>query len=110
MYNWDFVFGLEQIVEWCRAHGVKVLFTILDNWSPVDSKTAVRVMVGQACGLQDSRNAANHLGSGRALTSRKCCVVCSKYEASTASSPTCLVPKFLAHCRFTFTPFSLKCG
>lgn len=41
-YNWDFVFGLEQIVEWCRAHGVKVMFTVLDNWSPVDSKTAVR--------------------------------------------------------------------
>ena len=41
-YNWDFVFGLEQIVQWCKAHGVKVLFTVLDNWSPVDSKTAVR--------------------------------------------------------------------
>ena len=42
-YNWDFVFGLEQIVEWCRAHGVKVMFTVLDNWSPVDSKTSVRL-------------------------------------------------------------------
>ena len=46
VYNWDFVFGLEQIVEWCRAHGVKVLFTILDNWSPVDSKTSVRAPLG----------------------------------------------------------------
>ena len=42
VYNWNFVFGIEQIVEWCRAHGVKVMFTFLDNWSPVDSKTAVR--------------------------------------------------------------------
>ena len=41
-YNWNFVYGIEQIVEWCRAHGVKVMFTFLDNWSPVDSKTAVR--------------------------------------------------------------------
>ncbi len=36
------MYGIEQIVEWCRAHGVKVMFTFLDNWSPVDSKTAVR--------------------------------------------------------------------
>ena len=41
VYDWNFIFGLEQIVEWCKAHGVKVMFTVLDNWSPVDSKTAV---------------------------------------------------------------------
>ncbi len=34
--------GIETIVNWCRAHGVKVMFTFLDNWSPVDSISAVR--------------------------------------------------------------------
>lgn len=52
-YNWDFVFGLEQIVEWCRAHGVKVMFTVLDNWSPVDSKTAVRHPLTHPCDLME---------------------------------------------------------
>ena len=42
VYNWDFVHGIETIVNWCRAHGVKVMFTVLDNWSTVDSKSAVR--------------------------------------------------------------------
>ena len=42
MYNWDFVLGIETIVNWCRAHGVKIMFTFLDNWSTVDSKSAVR--------------------------------------------------------------------
>ncbi len=42
VYNWDFVIGIETIVNWCRAHGVKIMFTFLDNWSTVDSKSAVR--------------------------------------------------------------------
>ena len=42
VYNYNFVSGIETIVNWCRAHGVKVMFTFLDNWSPVDSISAVR--------------------------------------------------------------------
>jgi hypothetical protein len=41
--NWDAVDGLDKIVGWCRAHGIKIIISFLDNWSPVDSKPAVRL-------------------------------------------------------------------
>ena len=40
--NWEAVDGLDKIVGWCRAHGIKIIISFLDNWSPVDSKPAVR--------------------------------------------------------------------
>ena len=49
VYNIDFVQGIETIVNWCRAHGVKIMFTFLDNWSTVDSKSAVRWQDMQTC-------------------------------------------------------------
>jgi hypothetical protein len=39
--NWEAVDGLDKIVGWCRAHGIKIIISFLDNWSPVDSKPAV---------------------------------------------------------------------
>lgn len=44
-YNWDAVNGLDRIVGWCRAHGIKIIISFLDNWSPVDSKYGVRPCV-----------------------------------------------------------------
>ncbi len=31
-----------QVVGWSRAHGLRVIISFIDNWSPVDSKMAVR--------------------------------------------------------------------
>ena len=42
-YNWDAVNGLEKIVGWCRAYGIKLIVALLDNWSAVDSKMSVRI-------------------------------------------------------------------
>ena len=41
VYNWDAVTGLDKIVGWCRAHGIKVIISFLDNWSMADSKSSV---------------------------------------------------------------------
>lgn len=49
-YNWDAVDGLDRIVGWCRAHGIKIIISFLDNWSPVDSKYGVGIF-GQTDGL-----------------------------------------------------------
>ena len=42
-YNWDAVNGLEKIVGWCRAYGIKLIIAFIDNWSTVDSKMSVRI-------------------------------------------------------------------
>mmetsp|Transcript_8368 Transcript_8368/g.25080 ORF Transcript_8368/g.25080 Transcript_8368/m.25080 type:complete len:630 (-) Transcript_8368:2224-4113(-) len=51
-YNWDAVTGLDKVVGWCRAHGIKVILSFVDNWSFADSKTSLIWMAGNATGTR----------------------------------------------------------
>lgn len=49
-YNWKLVDGLDRVIGWCRAHGIKVIISFVDNWSFADSKTSLLWAAGNVTG------------------------------------------------------------